>query len=65
MCEIFDEIRKEGEKRAEIKTKSEDVIKIMESFGVSLDKAMDVLGICEEDRAIYEEYIEDMKQMPA
>ena len=61
MGEIFDKIRKESEIRA----KSEDIIKVMESFDVSLERAMDVLEIRKEDRAMYEEYIEDMKQMPA
>ena len=65
MCEIFDEIRREGELRAEIKAKSEAAIKVMKKLGLPFEEAMDILEIPSQDRQMYREYIEETEQMPA
>ncbi len=50
------------EARKEKATKLEDIKSIMANFGISLDKALDGLGIPDAERAYYIQQIEGKKE---
>ena len=55
MCEIFESIKKSGI----IEGKVEDIRKIMSSLDISMEKAMDILEVSEEEREIYKKLLEN------
>ena len=50
------EEREEGREEGTIKTRVEDIKKIMRSLNVSVNKAMDVLELSDEERIEYGKY---------
>ena len=55
MCEIFDSIKRRGE----VKGKIEYIQKIMSSLNISMEKAMDILEVSEEEREMYKKILEN------
>ena len=57
MCKVMEDMRKESEQQAEQKTLLQAIKNVMESFGVSVEKAMDSLKVPNDQRAHYESLI--------
>ena len=53
MCKVIEDVRKESEERAIQKTVVRDIRHVMESFNVSVEKAMESLHVPAEQQTRY------------
>ena len=53
MCKVMEDMRNEEDK----KTKMDDIKNVMESFGVTIEKAMEALKIPQSQRSTYAELV--------
>ena len=58
MCKVMEDMRNESAKKADEQRLITDIKNVMESFGVTIEKAMESLKIPVADRAIYAEMIQ-------
>ena len=56
MCNLGEGIREQ----AEIKTKTQSIIDLMDSMSINIDKAMELLKIKSDDKEVYRQSVEKM-----